>query len=74
MIALNYVLTLRSAIPPGKKFTYVFVADKEGTYWIHSHTPGQYPKGLRAPLIVTRDQDKADFDYIDEATVTLSDW
>ncbi|KAL8783319.1 MAG: hypothetical protein Q9195_009427 [Heterodermia aff. obscurata] len=58
------------------KFTYTFLADKEGTYWIHSHSPGQYPKGVRAPLIVTRDEDAGDLGYdagLDK-TLTLSDW
>ena len=58
------------------KFTYTFLADKEGTYWIHSHSPGQYPKGVRAPLIVTRDGDARDLGYDSglEKTITLSDW
>jgi iron transport multicopper oxidase len=45
---------------PGKKFTYQYntSAESPGTYWIHNHMAGQYPKGLRAPLIIL-DKDRS---------------
>ena len=63
-----------SAISKNKKFKYTFLADKEGTYWIHSHSPGQYPKGLRAPLIVRRPADEREMNYDSEQILTVSDW
>ncbi|CAI6335372.1 unnamed protein product [Periconia digitata] len=45
---------VQRGIPPGRKFVYEYDTSKEsaGTYWIHNHVAGQYPKGLRAPLII----------------------
>jgi len=39
-------------IPPGSSFTYNFTVEQNGTYWIHSHTMGQFPDGLRTPFII----------------------
>ncbi|KAL9595713.1 MAG: hypothetical protein Q9219_006279, partial [cf. Caloplaca sp. 3 TL-2023] len=68
----------QSAIAGGldNKFKYTFLADKPGTYWIHSHAPGQYPQGVRTPLIVTDTGDPASLGYTAglDKTVTLSDW
>ena len=48
--------------------------NQPGTYWYHSHDRGQYPDGLRAPLIVT----DPDFPYADEVdeefVLSVSDW
>jgi len=61
-------------IPPGLSMSYhYFLTDQVGTYWIHSHTPGQYPDGLRAPLII-QDIDKKPYTYDEEYIITLSDW
>ncbi|KAJ9133544.1 Multicopper oxidase [Pleurostoma richardsiae] len=61
-------------IPPGASFTYNFTIDQPGTYWYHSHSAGQYPDGLRAPLIV-HDPDMPFADMYDEELVlTVSDW
>ncbi|KAK0627441.1 Cupredoxin [Immersiella caudata] len=62
------------------EFIYDFLAEEAGTYWIHSHDPGQYPKGLRSPLIIqdtTGDNAKLkphnqNYDY--DMAVGLSDW
>jgi FtsP/CotA-like multicopper oxidase with cupredoxin domain len=69
----------QSGVTNGKTFTYRFLADQEGTYWIHSHHGGQYPKGLRAPLVVYNDDDPLNYGYSERANVqdeiiTLSDW
>ena len=56
-------------------FVYRFVTDKPGTYWIHSHSTGQYPKGLRTPFIVTDDApDKALYRYENDYAASVSDW
>ncbi|KAK5054017.1 hypothetical protein LTR84_001979 [Exophiala bonariae] len=61
-------------IAPGASFTYSFTVDQPGTYWYHSHVGGQYPDGLRGPLIV-HDPENPYADLIDEELiVTLSDW
>jgi iron transport multicopper oxidase len=75
------MLKFCSGIPPRTTFRYTFLADSEGTYWIHSHAGGQYPKGLRTPLIVrnVEDSQPANYNYNQpadgkEEIVTLSDW
>ncbi|KAM0148539.1 hypothetical protein ACHAQE_003670 [Botrytis cinerea] len=61
-------------IPSGSQFVYNFTVNQPGTYWYHSHDRGQYPDGLRAPLIVT----DPDFPYADEVdeefVLSVSDW
>ncbi|KAI0137114.1 Cupredoxin [Xylariales sp. AK1849] len=62
------------AIPPGSSFTYDFNISQPGTYWYHSHTSGQYPDGLRGPLII-RDPDSPFLgQYDEEFVLTVSDW
>ena len=79
-----------SGIAPKSSFTYRFLVDQEGTYWVHSHHPGQYEKGIRAPLIVRNTQDHKPNptggtggynyeapttpDQLDEEVVSVSDW
>ncbi|KAL1913437.1 hypothetical protein Sste5344_000398 [Sporothrix stenoceras] len=60
------------AISPGSKMTYNFTINQPGTYWYHSHSSGQYPDGLRAPLVV-HDPDPP-FAYDEEFVFTVSDW
>ncbi|CAE7030771.1 hypothetical protein P3342_006452 [Pyrenophora teres f. teres] len=61
-------------ISPGSSFTYNFTIDQPGTYWYHSHERGQYPDGIRGPLIV-HDNDSPFKDLYDEEIIlTLSDW
>ncbi|KAI1506404.1 multicopper oxidase [Biscogniauxia marginata] len=61
-------------IPPGSSLTYNFTINQPGTYWYHSHTGGQYPDGLRGPLIVN-DPDSPFLDrYDEEIVLTVSDW
>ncbi|KAK1596029.1 multicopper oxidase [Colletotrichum navitas] len=62
------------AIPPGSSFTYNFTINQPGTYWYHSHTKGQYPDGLRAPLIVHDPNSPFIGKYDEEVVVSLSDW
>ena len=46
--------------------------NQAGTYWYHSHVAGQYPDGLRGPLVVHDSQ--APFKYDEEIILTVSDW
>lgn len=62
------------AIPPGSAMTYNFTVDQPGTYWYHSHEPGQYPDGLRAPLIVHDPQNPYKDLYTQELVLSVSDW
>ncbi|KAJ4373145.1 hypothetical protein N0V83_003436 [Neocucurbitaria cava] len=62
------------SIPPGSSFTYNFTIDQPGTYWYHSHERGQYPDGLRGPLIVHDSEDPHKDLYDEEIVLTLSDW
>jgi iron transport multicopper oxidase len=59
-------------IAPGRSYTYDFTVNKVGTYWYHSHAPGQYPDGLWGPLIVHDPNPPFKFD--EEFTFALSDW
>ncbi|PBP28129.1 multicopper oxidase [Diplocarpon rosae] len=61
-------------IQPGSSFTYNFTAAQSGTYWYHSHDKGQYPDGLRGPLII-HDPEFPYRDQVDEELVlSVSDW
>ncbi|RAR11840.1 multicopper oxidase [Stemphylium lycopersici] len=61
-------------IPPGSSFTYNFTVDQPGTYWYHSHERGQYPDGLRGPLIIHDPENPHKDLYDEEVVLTLSDW
>ncbi|KAL8719660.1 MAG: hypothetical protein Q9225_003357 [Loekoesia sp. 1 TL-2023] len=61
-------------IPPGSYFTYDFTVAQAGTYWYHSHNMGQFPDGLRGPLIVHDSAAPFAGKYDKELTITLSDW
>ncbi|KAI9818620.1 MAG: hypothetical protein M1832_004393 [Thelocarpon impressellum] len=62
------------AIPIGGTFRYNFTIDQPGTYWYHSHSDGQYPDGLRGPLIVNDPEIPFKDQYDEELVLTLSDW
>ncbi|MCJ1433270.1 hypothetical protein MMC27_002629 [Xylographa pallens] len=61
-------------IPPGGSYTYEFTINQPGTYWYHSHVGGQYPDGLRGPLIVHDPHSPYAGQYDEEIVLTLSDW
>ncbi|KAL8916107.1 MAG: hypothetical protein Q9208_008703 [Pyrenodesmia sp. 3 TL-2023] len=62
------------SIPIGGSFVYEFQIDQPGTYWYHSHDSGQYPDGLRGPLIITDPDSPYKDQYDEEMVLTLSDW
>jgi len=45
-----------------------------GTYWYHSHTKGQYPDGLRGPLIIHDPNSPFKDQYEEEVVLSVSDW
>lgn len=49
-------------------------ANAGGTYWYHSHNMGQYPDGMRGPLIIHDPQDPYGGQYDEEYLLTVSDW
>ena len=62
-----------AGIEPGETFVYKFKVRQYGTYWYHSHSPGQEQAGVYAPLII--DPLKPDpVAYDREYVVVLSDW
>ena len=62
-----------AGIEPGETFVYKFKVRQYGTYWYHSHSPGQEQAGVYAPLII--DPLKSDpVAYDREYVVVLSDW
>ncbi|KAK5661287.1 hypothetical protein OQA88_11181 [Cercophora sp. LCS_1] len=61
-------------VPPGSTIKYQFTADTAGTYWYHSHNMGQYPDGLRGPLIIQDPNDPNKSNYDEEVILTVTDW
>jgi iron transport multicopper oxidase len=61
-------------ISPGDSFVYDFTIQQPGTYWFHSHTRGQYPDGLRAPLIVDDPENPFKQEFDEEIVLSFSDW
>ncbi|KAH7025110.1 ferroxidase [Microdochium trichocladiopsis] len=61
-------------IPPGARFTYNFTLQQPGTYWYHSHNKGQYPDGLRGPLIINDPENPHKDLYSEELVLSVSDW
>ncbi|KAF2465184.1 putative multicopperoxidase [Lindgomyces ingoldianus] len=61
-------------IPPGSSFTYSFQANPAGSYWYHSHASGQYPDGLRGPMIIHDKAWEATLKIEDQYVMTVSDW
>ncbi|KAJ3554885.1 hypothetical protein NM688_g2878 [Phlebia brevispora] len=62
-------------IPPNATFDYTIPVEKFnqwGTYWIHSHSLGQYVDGLRSPIVVHPPVEK--YQYDEEFTIVLGDW
>ncbi|KAF1835885.1 hypothetical protein BDW02DRAFT_267828 [Decorospora gaudefroyi] len=68
------IAVTQCGIPPGSSFTYNFTVDQPGTYWYHTHERGQYPDGLRGPLIIHDPEDPHQDLYDEEIVLTLSDW
>lgn len=61
-------------IPPGSSFTYEFTANPAGSFWYHSHAPGQYPDGLRGPMIIHDPAWERNLGIEAQYVMTLSDW
>ncbi|KAI8235004.1 Iron transport multicopper oxidase fetC [Colletotrichum sp. SAR 10_99] len=61
-------------LPPDSSMTYSFTANAGGTYWYHSHNMGQYPDGMRGPLIIHDPQDPYAGQYDEDYLLTVSDW
>jgi CopA family copper-resistance protein len=62
-----------AGIAPGETFVYKFRVKQYGTYWYHSHSPGQEQRGMYAPLIIDpKNPDPVAYDR--EHVIVLSDW
>ncbi|KAK4144293.1 multicopper oxidase [Dichotomopilus funicola] len=61
------------SVPPDSTVKYQFTVDTPGTYWYHSHNMGQYPDGLRGPLIVQDPNDPYKGKYDEEHILSMSD-
>ncbi|KAF3052264.1 hypothetical protein E8E11_011500 [Didymella keratinophila] len=61
-------------IPHDDYIVYDYTVDQIGTYWFHSHTRGQYPDGLRAPLIVHDPGNPFENEFDEEIVLSFSDW
>ncbi|KAJ2504445.1 ferroxidase fet3 [Coemansia sp. RSA 2052] len=65
-------MVTQCGIPPGHSFTYEYLADHAGTFWLHGHDHHQNSDGLRTPLIVH--EKKEPFRYDAEYVLSLEDW
>lgn len=54
--------------------TDVLQLQQTGSFWYHSHLRGQYPDGLRGPLIIHDPNDPFKDKYDEEVVLTVSDW
>ncbi|TIC92791.1 Multicopper oxidase abr1 [Colletotrichum higginsianum] len=61
-------------LPPDMTMTYSFTADEGGTFWWHSHNMGQYPDGMRGPMIIHDPNDPYAGKYDEEYILSMSDW
>ncbi len=62
-----------AGIKASETFEYKFRVKQYGTYWYHSHSPGQEQAGVYAPLVI--DPIKPDpVQYDREHVIVLSDW
>ena len=61
-------------IPPGSSYTYSFTINQPGEFWYHSHDIGQFPDGLRGPIIVQDPSGPYAGKYDTEIVLTVSDW
>ncbi|MDI1487725.1 MAG: hypothetical protein OHK93_006997 [Ramalina farinacea] len=68
------VAATQCPIAPESKFTYDFNITQPGTYWYHSHDSGQYPDGIRAPLIIHDPDSPYKDQYDEELVLSISDW
>ncbi|KAL1839341.1 hypothetical protein VTJ49DRAFT_1637 [Mycothermus thermophilus] len=61
-------------VPPDTSLKYQFTVDHPGTYWYHSHAPGQYPDGLRGPIVFHDPNDPYSGQYDEDYILAVSDW
>ncbi|KAJ2064191.1 hypothetical protein GGH13_006191, partial [Coemansia sp. S155-1] len=59
-------------IPPGESFSYEYMIDQPGTYWLHGHDHHQNSDGFRAPLIIYDSHNP--FDYDEDILLSFEDW
>lgn len=62
----------QTAVQPGGRFTYDFIAEHPGTYWFHPHVGVQLDRGLSGALVV--EDPKESLRYDREWVVVLDDW
>ncbi|KAJ2028889.1 ferroxidase fet3 [Coemansia sp. S610] len=65
-------MVTQCGIPPGHNFTYEYVADHAGTFWLHGHDHSQNSDGLRTPLVVH--DSKKPYHYDGDYLLSLEDW
>ncbi|KAF2402774.1 hypothetical protein EJ06DRAFT_308874 [Trichodelitschia bisporula] len=67
-------MTCQCPIQPGQSYSHTFKAFPAGIFWYHSHDKGQYPDGLRAPMIVRDRKRDQELQYDKEYFFSVSDW
>lgn len=61
-------------LQPGGQWTQSFIADPSGTHWYHSHAKGQYPDGIRGPMIVHDSSWESGLGVEAQYVLSVSDW
>ncbi|KAJ2734444.1 ferroxidase fet3 [Coemansia sp. BCRC 34962] len=59
-------------IPPGESFSYEYMIDQPGTYWLHGHDHHQNSDGFRAPLVIYDRHNP--FEYDEDILLSFEDW
>ncbi|MBA6412080.1 copper resistance system multicopper oxidase [Parahaliea sp. F7430] len=60
-------------IKPGESFEYQFDVNQSGTYWYHSHSGYQEPRGMYGAIVIDPKEPEP-FSYDRDYVVMLSDW
>ncbi|KAJ1939887.1 ferroxidase fet3 [Linderina macrospora] len=65
-------LTNQCGIPPGESFTYEYLLEQAGTFWLHGHDHDHHADGLRTALVIY--DRELPYRYDGEHLLTFEDW
>ncbi|KAJ2840284.1 ferroxidase fet3, partial [Coemansia sp. 'formosensis'] len=66
-------MVTQCGILPGNQFTYEYIVEQAGTFWIHGHNHHQNVDSLRTPLVVY-DWGKPPVKYDEDMLLSFKDW
>ncbi|KAJ1948098.1 ferroxidase fet3, partial [Linderina macrospora] len=65
-------MTNQCGIPPGESFTYEYLLEQAGTFWLHGHDHDHNADGLRTALVIY--DKEPPYKYDGEHLFTFEDW